>query len=269
MSDDPKPKAPGLFQQLRTQANVNYLILAATGLFVYFLLMSGKGNDTGALIALLIAIPGILARWTAAPILVLLLSIFMLIDPGFMNSINFVTGGRRMFFGTPSGFRIEDGLLAAAMLAYSVGHYRLTAIVTQAMPLDRGFRGDREPVKPPARPADSVPGDELPRFLFVLALCVVVGQLIWSLLIYLERSARPQPFPVGVNRMMILVWVAGIVVMLTSGIVIYLRSMRMSRAEAEMRLRDTHFHETLRETDRLHRWRQWFKQKVALQRRKK
>jgi hypothetical protein len=41
----------------------------------------------------------------------------------------------------------------------------------------------------------------------------------------------------------------------------------MTPAEASLVLRDEFFHENRRETDRLQRWRKWFKERVALRRR--
>ena len=47
---------------------------------------------TPVLIAVLLATAGILARWTAAPVLVLLLTVYLLIDPGAGNLLGSFTG---------------------------------------------------------------------------------------------------------------------------------------------------------------------------------
>ena len=55
--------------------------------------------------------------------------------------------------------------------------------------------------------------------------------------------------------------------MLVSAALVYLRGNRMTRAEAALVLRDEFFQENRRETDRLQRWRKWFKERVARRRR--
>ena len=81
--------------------------MAGAGLLVYGMVMMARGNEAGALLAVLLAIPGILARWTAAPVLILLLTTYLLIDPGAGNLIGWFTGSRWFFRGT-SG-RVRSG----------------------------------------------------------------------------------------------------------------------------------------------------------------
>ena len=250
-----------VFNRRRAPANLNYLVLTAAGLLVYFLVMGQSGNDTGALLAILIAVPGVLARWVISPILVLALTTYLRIDPGFLSVISYVSGSRWFLSRTPSGFNLEDVILAAALLAYVIGHYRLTSLVHQGMPEDPGFRGDREAPKPPMRPADTAPPDELAKLLFIGAGCVVVGQVAWLILTALERAQRPHIFAAGTARLLLVIWVVGGGLMLTAAALVYMRAARMSRREASLILRDVHFNEMRRETDRLHRWRHWFKEK--------
>src|SRR5262249_52364777 len=82
------------FGRLRPPAVLNYVVLTAAGLLVYFLMMLAKGNDAGALIAILVAVAGVLARWVVAPALVLILTTYLLIDPGFINLIGQFSGSR-------------------------------------------------------------------------------------------------------------------------------------------------------------------------------
>jgi hypothetical protein len=256
-----------VFTRLRPPANLNYLVLTAAGLLVYFLVMGQSGNDTGALLAILIAVPGILARWVISPVLVLALTTYLRIDPGFMNLIGSVSGSRWVPPRVSSGFDLMDALLAASLLAYIIGHFRLTSLVHQGMPDDPGFRGNREATRPTMRPAETVPPDELPKLLVIGAGCVVVGQVAWLVLRGIEIAGRPHLFTSGASRLLLLIWVVGSGLMLAAAGLVYLRSARMSRREASLVVRDTHFHEMRRETDRLHRWRQWFKDKMATRRR--
>lgn len=268
MTGEPAPK-PSLWRKLRDPAAVNYLVLAGAGLLVYGLIMVGRGNDLGALVAGLLALAGILARWTAAPVLILLLTTYLLIDPGFGNLVARVIGEPRFFPRTPGGFDLENVLLAGGLLAYSIGHFRLTCLIHQAMPAEPTAQRQPDPADPPRRPAALVAPDELPRTLVVGGCCLVAGQLVWTVLEGIERAGRPRLADLrdGTARLLLLAWAAGLAIMVASAALVYLRGNRMSRAEAAAALRDEFFLENRRETDRLQRWRKWFKERVALRRR--
>jgi len=268
MSAD-RPKPPGIFQRLRPPAALNYLVLVGAGLLVYGFIMMARGNDAGALLAVLVAVPGILARWTAAPVLVLLLTTYLMIDPGFINLIGLVTGSPWFFPRPGRGFNLEDVLLAAGLLAYTLGHYRLTAMVHQGMPADPTAQRAADPANPPRRPPELVAPDELQRTLIVGGCCVVAGQAAWSILTLVETAGRPRTadFTPGTSRLILFAWAVGLALMLVSAALVYLRGNQMTGAEAAMVLRDEFFQENRRETDRFQRWRRWFKERVARRRR--
>jgi hypothetical protein len=165
------------------------------------------------------------------------------------------------------GFNLEDVLLAAALLAYVIGHFRLTSLVHQGMPEEPTARQERDPLNPPKRPAGTVGPDELPRTLVAAAGCVIVGEAAWVLVTLVERAGRPAVFTAGTARFLIVAWVTGLAIMVASAALVYLRSARMTRREAALVLRDEFFQEDRRETDRLQRWRKWYKERVALRRR--
>ncbi len=268
MSADKMPP-PSVFNRLRPAAALNYLIMTGTGLVIYGMIMFGKGNDAGALIAILLAIPGILARWTISPILVLLLTVYMMIDPGFLCIVSRFSGTRWFPPRVDGGFSIEDMMLATALLAYVIGHFRLTAIIHQSMPDDPTIRRDRDPANPPRRPAEMIPQSELPRTLMVAVGCVAAGQIVWLLILWVDRIGRPgdAQLTTGTSRFLLVAWLSGLSLMLVSAALIYLRSARMTRTEAALVLRDEFFQENRRETDRLQRWRKWYKERVAKRRR--
>ena len=268
MSTD-RPRPPGLFQRLRPPAALNYLVLTGAGLLVYGLIMMARGNDAGALLAVLLAIPGILARWTAAPVLVLLLTAYLMIDPGFINLIGWITGSPWFFPRPVGGFDLEDVLLAAGLLAYTIGHYRLTSMVHQGMPTESTAQRASDPANPPRRPPDLVGPDELQHTLLAAGGCLIAGQLAWTILAQVEKAGRPRlsEFSAGSARLILVVWVTGLALMLVSAVLVYLRGNRMTGAEAALVLRDEFFQEERRETDRLQRWRKWFKERVAVRRR--
>lgn len=269
MSDDRPPPPPSVFQRLRSPGALNYLIMTGAGLMVYGMMMVGMGNDIGAMIAILLAIPGVLARWTASPILVLLLTIYLMLDPGFMGIVGFVTGDRWFLPRESDNFSLNDLLLATGLLSYVIGHFRLTALIHQSMPDDPTVRRDRDLARPPRRPAELVAPEELPRTLVVAAGCVVVGQAAWLFVVMIERLGRSNTsvFTVGTSRFMLVAWIVGLAIMIVSAALIYMRSARMTGEEAALLLRDEFFEEGRRETDRLHRWRKWHKERMALRRR--
>jgi hypothetical protein len=268
MSND-RPPQPSVFQRLRTPAALNYLIMTGAGLLVYGMMMVGRGNDVGAIIAILLAIPGVLARWTASPILVLLLTIYLMLDPAFLGIVGFLSGERWLLPRESASFDLNDLIVAAGLLAYVIGHFRLTSLIHQSMPEDPTVRHDRDPTRPPRRPAEIVAPEEFPRTLIVAGGCVVLGQVGWLILVMIERLGRSRGtvFTVGTSRFLLVVWILGMAIVIISAALVYARSARMTQTEAALVLRDNFFQENRRETDRLQRWRKWFKEKVAQRRR--
>lgn len=247
-------------------ALLGYLVTAAAGLLVYFFLMSAQGGDIIALIAILFALLGLFAKWTGAPVVVLILTAYGLSDPGFFSLLNLVGTGKWLSFAVAGGFNLEDVLLATALLAYVVGHYRLNALLGEAMPKDPSARREVVMPAPVSRPLTQVGPEELPRTLIVGGACVIVGQLGWLAVTVIERGMRPHEVSAGTGRAMVLLWGLGSALMVVSAGLTYLRMIRMSPAEASLVVRDEAFHETRRETDRVERWRKWFKAKMSRQR---
>jgi hypothetical protein len=259
---------PSVFRRLREPAAINYLIMTGVGLLAYGLIMVSRGNDIGFMVAGLFAVAGILARWTAAPVLILLITTYLTIDPGFINIVGQFAGSPWFFPRPTGGFNLEDVILAGGLLFYTIGHYRLTTLLHEGMPSEPTVQ--REPdVMPPRRPAALVGKDELSHVLIVGGGCVILGEVVWLTLIAIEKGGRPRlsEFSAGAARFFLFAWVLGLALMVISAAIVYLRGARMTRAEASLLLRDEFFQENRRETDRLQRWRRWFKEKVARRRR--
>ena len=231
------PSPPSLFQRLRDQAAMNYLVMAMAGLLVYAMIQLGHDNMTAAVVAILLAIPGILARWTASPVLILLLTIFVAIDPGFYGVINLATDGSWYNPMRTSGFTVDQLLLAAALLAYFVGHFRLTSIVFQSMPEDPTIRHDADPSRPPRLPSELIGPAEMPRTLAVAAGCAIVGPLMWAAVVAIERIERPNDsdLSLGGSRFVLVTWLLGLALLIASAALVYMRSARMTRAEGVCR----------------------------------
>jgi hypothetical protein len=193
----------------------------------------------------------------------------MALDPGFGSVIDFLSRQPWSVRRDTAGFQLEDILLAASLLAYTIGHYRLTAIIHQSMPEDPTIRRDKDPANPPRRPVELIPQTELPRLLIVAAGSVVAGHVIWLAIYTIDRMGRPgvSEFTPGTSRFLVTVWLAGLTLMVVSAALVYMRANRMTRTEAALQLRDEFFQEERRETDRIQRWRKWYKERVAVRRR--
>ncbi|MSR54799.1 MAG: hypothetical protein EXS09_16150 [Gemmataceae bacterium] len=269
MSDKPQ-EPPSVFARLRAPATLNYLIMGGAGLLLYAFVMFGQGNDIGAILAICLAVPGVLTRWTGSPILILLLTIYLKIDPSFINIIGQFTGSRWFSREPPGiGFFVDDLILAAGLLAYSIGHFRLLSLIHQSMPEDPTSRRDVDSKNPPRRPMRLVGPDELQKTLMVAGVCVIAAQVAWWTVVFIERAGRPNAsdFSKATSRLLIVVWIGGSLLILLSAVLVYLRGNRMTRSEAAIALRDDFFQENRRETDRLQRWRKRFKERVAVRRR--
>src|SRR5262249_58957305 len=105
---------------------------------------------------------GVLARWVVAPALVLILTTYLQIDPGFINLIGHFSGSRWFLPREQANFQLEDLILAAALLAYVIGHFRLTTIVHQGMPNDPTPRREGDPKTPPPPPPQPAPPPAFP-----------------------------------------------------------------------------------------------------------
>lgn len=255
-----------IFRQLIKPAYLGYLLVWGSGLVAYFFLMSSRASDIMALIAIFLAIPGVLLRWGASPIFFVLLTTYGIIDPGFFSILNFLGSGKWYALAPNSGFNIEDMMLGASILAYLIGHYRLYSMLSSVIPNEPSIRREVEITDPKTRPETQVDQDELPRTLMIAGCCIVAAQAIWMLLGYIERITRPHAYMPAGTKTLFLLWGVGSLAMILAAALTYLRMSRMSEHEATMVLRDASFQENRRETDRVERWRKWFKNKMSRKR---
>src|SRR5262245_46540098 len=106
MTDERRPTADTFSGMFQVPGTRNYLIVGFAALLVYFLLMAARGSESGGLIALLIAVPGLLARWVISPVAVLLLTTYLVIDPNFMGLIGLLDEYRGYSYGGQTGYRL-------------------------------------------------------------------------------------------------------------------------------------------------------------------
>ena len=143
----PAIEKESIFRRLRPPQTLNYLIMTGAGLAVYSFIMIARGNDVGVLLATTARGRGHPARWTASPVLILLLTAYLLIDPAFLNFIGFFGGSPWYWPRNPSGFNLEDSILAGGLLAYTIGHFRLTSLIHSSMPDEPTIRKEPHAVE--------------------------------------------------------------------------------------------------------------------------
>lgn len=255
-------------RDVQEPAILGYLVMFVAGFLLYFFMMSSRASDIPAMICIVIGTFGLILRWRAAPILVLIITTYALIDPAFLGTISFFVEGRWQPFTFDSGFSIENFLLVIGLMASIIASYRIHAVWERVLPDDPTIRGEAVRVVPVARPVSQILPTELQRVLIVGACSIVGAQLLWLVVTTTERRMEPHVMTRGIMRGLILLWGIGLVVVFVSSVLQYIRWNRNSPAEAAMILRDAAFHETRRETDRIERWRKWFKQKMSRRRAK-
>ncbi len=149
--------------------------------------------------------------------------------------------------------------LAVPVLVYLVGSYRLLALNNTLFPIKpkrqrsfRSFRLSRTEAPPrERRPVQAVQPREFP--------LLVVSALVWAVLAWLFwewlKTQKPLPrfHPAG-WRSLLLIWLSGMGLMLTSALLAYL-SQALAGAEASaIALQDELWLQTRREQSRLNRW---------------
>ena len=261
---------------LRSQPAVRaYTVFCLTALMAMVLALIENERDLfWAFFLAAIGAVGVIARWRAGPPLVLLGLVVLEVVHGFMG-LPYATAdsgwGDSVFM---------DAVLAAAVLAYAAGHYRLLSLVHTAFPIDprrpppRRDRDGRRAPPPDGRRRRSagLPGPwELPLLGIVAGLWAVGVSLFW-----LTLSAAPPPRFVTMEMMpeagaqfwhgLLLVLLVGMTMAVLAGAVAYLSWATAPPEEHLVYLQDVAWRETRREQNRINRWMTWAR--LRTQRRK-
>lgn len=244
-----------------------YLIIGLAALMIHFLVMSGRGGELGALLLVIVTVPGLTIGWVVSPALFILLSTYLFIDPNFEG----LTGGyRSRFVGSLRGpstplFNLEDLLLASSGLAYLISHFRLQSLAFRGMPLEPRIKRKGETEKDLVRPPELVDDAEMGVLLVLTMSAMIIGQFIWWLLVVMERRlgvASVGLVQVVIGRLMLFAFVFGAATFVSTLVFNYFRWIRMSRHEADLILQDEVWAETRREHERILHWRKWHLKKT-------
>ena len=110
----------------------NFTFAALGALGMIFLILFQQGSDIGGVLILLIGACGLLLRWFASPIFVLIILAYFMIFPFGVPWDSFeskweISDGR---------FRVTDVMLVLSVLVYIACQYRIYGFVSQAIPFE-------------------------------------------------------------------------------------------------------------------------------------
>lgn len=252
----------------------NYLFAGLGALAMVFVILFALTGPIGAGLVVVLGVAGLLLRWPASPLLVLLVLLWFLVFPG-----GIPPGYENRFEITDGRFRVADVILTFSVVVYIVCHYRLYGLSAQAFPADGPPRKGDTPYR---RPPDSIRPGEIGRLLAVVGGVVIAGQLVWFFVTNVEadpgafvpikpleerpvysRSEPPGSLRPWVSRFVILtgmIFFTALIARLAFG---YWRLRNMGAAEAGMILQDGGWDETRRELVRIETWQAAAKKREA------
>jgi hypothetical protein len=247
-SSSASPSQPGV---------VSYTLLCLTALLAMVLvLMENERDPIWVLFLAGVGAVGVMARWRAAPPLLLLgLAVLELYYRAMWPHYGRVVDWQ--------GAAFSDIALCAAILAYSAGQYRLSALTHSIFPVDarRQPAPPARQAKPPAR-IDSRQrrSPHLPQTPELIALAITAaGWAVGVSLFWLALPVTPAPLRMapGVWRGVLLIFVVGLTTAVFGAAAAYLNWLTATPTEHLLFLQDQAWRETRREQNQINRWLTW------------
>jgi len=254
--------------------------MGALTLMVMALVM--RRLDAWALFPALLGALGLAFRWRAAPVIVLLSVIVLLLswwmhtDPG--RLILFAILWVRWWMSDWAWWRIpfrhsgpawqgvlplSDLLLSLSLLVYAAGQYRLQGLLVRLFPADarlrrsaarQGWAQKQQFDESLRRSPHWVTTREIAELLVKLAIVAVLASLFWAWLLVQETDLELDD---AVWRGILVLWLLGGGLLAIAGGLRYLALRQLTRPEARLLLQDIVWRETRREQRRLSRWLAW------------
>jgi hypothetical protein len=247
--------------------------LGALALLVVALML--RRPDPWALLPALLGALGLLFRWRAAPVIVLM-AVFLVLwswwvgsSPGRMVTlakgwVQWLVGQPedrlpRWVTGPPSRdvLPVSDFLLAVSLLAYTAAQYRLQGLTRRLFPPVRhrqALAPAKEDEETARRSPDLVTGREVMVMLAALAACGVGAALFWN---WLWGQETDLVILDTAWQGILVLWLVGGAALAAAAGLRYLVLRRMTSAEAQVFLQDVLWRETRGEQRRLNRWLAW------------
>jgi hypothetical protein len=261
---NPEASSPDSQEEARDAGGARaYTVLCLTTLMGMVLALMENDRDLlWILLVTAIGAAGVIARWRIAPPLVLLglatLEVFHL--------------QTRPFYVRPGAWDespFMDAVLAASMLAYAAGHYRLLSLSQSIFPVDQRRPPGGPDRKKPAAPrgqrrSAGLPGSwELPMLATAAGVWAVGVALLW---LALPAVDAPLGLPRGLWRCLLLIFLVGLTTAVLAGSAAYLSWVTARPEEHLLYLQDQAWRETRREQNRINRFLTWAR--LRAQRRK-
>lgn len=278
----PPPPAPppndGLEQVrelIRNPAARVYLaVTGAALLLLCFIVFQLYFSAIGTAAVFMLGLLGLLLRWTAVPVLLVVIIGYVTVAPVGLPEFNTFT-----MLVPGSQFALRDLLLMPTLLTYLMAQFRMYSVVHAAVPFEAGPQFVKKRAKPALRPPQPITDAELGGLFIRAGAFTLVGQLLWLLLTWVAVDFRQVPpfrlidgesglvydqqrlqvgaLPMPVSRCLL---AAGLFV--TLGLAVRLafwfwRHATLGREQAKVLLTDVQWAENRREIDRQESWRAW------------
>jgi hypothetical protein len=253
----------------------NYLFFSFAALLGMVVVLVLKGMDLWCVFPLVLGALSLLANWKAGPVFVLVSLTIMVtaqahgFDPVtcLQMSLHYLVHlagappltGMSFVRATP----ILDGLLAACVLAYLVGHYRLQALVYYIVPPEGrtpAALGKTSQPAPhamnPRRGLGPIGTWELPLLTLTAVVCALAGDFVRSFLFRLRPAGGAEMSEIGWRTLMF-IWLSALILLSAWATFGYIGRMCATHAESILYLQDQLWLETRRDQGRISRWLAW------------
>jgi len=267
-TEAPPPPINSMRGMVTDPAVRNYLIAGFAALAMIFLLMLSNNSDIGGLLLALLGAAGMLFRKPAAPSFFLLILLYFLVFPFGVPDEPI----RSSFELRKGHFRVADVLLAFSVLVYLACHYRIYVITANGLPYEM-----RRYNRHARRPTYLVRTGEIPRFLQIAGVVVIVAQFAWLLATNVDADPEASfPFHIAEEselygrrergemslwqlRLLVLFGIGFFGILLARLVFGYWRLRLMTAPEGALAVQEADWSETHRERVRIEKWREWQK----------
>jgi hypothetical protein len=250
----------------------DYGLVCMGALTVMVLALVLRRPDGWVLLPAFLGALGLIFRWRAAPLIVLLTVALVLwswwlgTNPGRLVLFVGVWVPRWLLHGRLPHFDLgpsshetllqSDLLLAISLLTYAAAHYRVLGLTVRIFPADARLSraAAKLAAKRQCRLPETVGRREVVTMLAALAAC---GGLAWLLWTWLRRQDTDFEITDPAWQGILALWLLGAGALAVGAVLRYVALRRMTPAEATLYLQDGLWRETPREQRRVNRWLAW------------